>query len=163
MQMATLNPLPTTHPVYQLLAPQSKLVTPFDDVLLALWSQVAPPTSLTTANDFLAVANNYAVGRSYFDDDPTTTVKQLGLRQIDFTVRTAWDRYPVVQRLLAVWDLVEKYVATFVSARYRSDAAVAADGSLPAWIATAASSDASAGGNIRGLPQLEGRAALARS
>src|SRR5262249_42357691 len=96
MQMAMLNTLPTTHPVYQLLAPQSRFVIPFDDVILALWSQIAPPTSLTTANDFLALANDYAAGRSYFDDDPKTTVKQLGLRQRDFTAQTAWDQYPVV-------------------------------------------------------------------
>src|SRR5262249_12534035 len=76
--------------------------------------------------------------------------------------QTAWDQYPVVQRLLAVWDLVESYVAAFVDATYRSDGAVAADGSLRAWIATASSSDPSAGGNIRGLPQMESRAALAR-
>jgi hypothetical protein len=80
MQMAMLNTLPTDHPIYLLLAPQSKFLIPFDDVLLAAWSQIAPPTSLTTAEDFLALANGYANGRTYFEDDPTTTIEQLGLR-----------------------------------------------------------------------------------
>lgn len=160
MQMTMLNTLPTTHPVYQLLAPQSQFAIPFDDVLLLLWSQVAPPTSLATAEQFLALADDYAAGRSYFDDDPKTTIKQLGLREKDFTAKTPWDGYPVVQRLLAAWDLVEPYVETFVGTTYGSDAAVAVDTDLQTWIATAASSDESTGGNIRGLPAVNSRAAL---
>ena len=160
MQMTMFNTLPTDHPIYQLLAPQSQFAIPFDDVLLGLWSQVAPPTSLTTANDFLALANDYAAGRSYFDDDPKATLKQLGLRQKDFTAKTPWDRYPVVQRQLQVWDLVETYVATFVGATYGSDAAVAADQALQTWLQAAASTDAATGGNIRGLPQTNTRATL---
>ena len=162
MQMAMFNTLPTNHPIYQLLAPQSKYAIPFDDVLLSLWSEIAPPTSLATANDFLALADDYAAGRSYFDDDPRTTIRRLGLRQRDFTVKTPWDRYPVVQRLLTLWDLVETYVETFVGTTYRSDAAVAADGNLQTWMATASSSDAGTGGNIRGLPTMNSRAALRR-
>jgi hypothetical protein len=160
MQMAMFNTLPTDHPIYQLLAPQSKYAIAFDDVLLALWSHIAPPTSLATAVDFLGVANDYATGRSYFDDDPSTTIQQLGLRRRDFTANAPWDRYPVVQRLLAVWDLVAPYVSTFVGATYGSDAEVAADSHLQAWIATAGSSDLFTGGNIRGLPEMNSRAAL---
>lgn len=163
MQMTMLNTLPTNHPIYQLLAPQSNYVIPFDDVLLLLWSEIAPPTSLTSGNDFLALANDYATGRSYFDDDPTTTVKRLGLREKDFTAKRPWDRYPVVQRLLTLWDLVATYVDTFVRVTYRSDAAVAADGNLQRWIATAASSDPGTGGNVRGLPRMDSRAALTRT
>jgi Lipoxygenase len=160
MQMTMFNTLPTTHHVYQLLAPQSKFAIPFDDVLLGLWSQIAPPTSLTSAGDFFALANDYADGRNYFDDDPTTTIEALGLRQRDWTAKTAWDKYPVVQRLLQVWGLVENYVDRFVDATYASDAAVAADGDLQTWIATAASSDPTAGGNVRGLPAVNTRSAL---
>ena len=64
MQMTMLNTLPASHPVYQLLAPQSKFAIPFDNVLLALWPQIAPPTSVATADQFLALANDYADGRS---------------------------------------------------------------------------------------------------
>jgi hypothetical protein len=162
MQMTMFNTLPAGHPVYRLLAPQSRFVIPFDDVLLAAWSEIGPPTSLATPNDFLALANDFAAGRSYFDDDPRTTLKQLGLRQKDFSASEPWDRYPVVQRLLAIWDLVAAYVETFVRATYPSDAAIAADGALATWIATAGSSDPSTGGNIRGLPEMDGRAALER-
>ena len=70
MQMTMLNTLPASHPVYQLLAPQSKYLIPFDDVLLALWPRIAPPTSVATADQFLSLANHYADGRSFFEDDP---------------------------------------------------------------------------------------------
>ena len=162
MQMAMLNTLPSAHPIYRLLAPQSKYAIPFDDVLLSAWSQIAPPTSLSTPQEFLALANDYAAGRSYFDDDPRTTIKQLGLRRKDFTVKQPWDRYPVVQRLLTMWDLVATYVKTFVRVTYSSDAAVAADSDLQRWIATAASTNATTGGNVRGLPEMNSQAALER-
>lgn len=162
MQMAMLNTLPNGHPVRQLLAPQSNYVIPFDNVLLAQWSQLAPPTSLAAPTEFLALANDYAAGRSYFDDDPRTTIKQLGLRRRDFTAKAPWDRYPVVERLLTMWDLVASYVETFVRTTYASDAAVASDADLQTWISTAASSSASSGGNVRGLPEMNSRAALER-
>ncbi len=160
MQMAMFNTLPTNHPIYRLVAPQSKYVMAFDNVLLALWSRIAPPTSLATPLEFLALSNEYAAGRSYFDDDPKTTLRQLGLRRRDFTVKEPWDRYPVVQHLLKMWDLVETYVKKFVRTTYSSDAAVAADRDLQKWIATAGSSNAITGGNIRGLPAVTSRAAL---
>jgi hypothetical protein len=162
MQMTMLNTLSTSHPIYQLLAPQSKYAIPFDDVLIYLWSNIAPPTSLATAADFLGLTNDFAAGRSYFDDDPKTTLSKLRLRQQDFTVNTPWDRYPVVQRLLAVWDLVAAYVNTFVRTTYRSDAAVAGDQGLQAWIATAGSSNPTTGGNVGGLPRTNSRATLER-
>jgi len=159
MQMAMFNTLPAEHPVSQLLAPQSKFLIGFDNVLLDLWSTVAPPTSVASGPEFLALADGFAAGRRYFDDDPHPTLRRLGLRRTDFSGAAAWDRYPVVQRLLRVWDLVEAYVAAWVAATYRSDAAVAADRDLAAWIATAS---APGGGNIRGLPAMDGRAALRR-
>ncbi len=159
MQMTMLNTLSAGHPVHDLLAPQSKYLIPFDDVLLTLWSDVAPPTSLATADELLQLANDYAAERSFFDDDPKTTLARLGLRKADFTQRRAWDRYPVVQRLLEVWELVETYVTTCVEAMYGSDAAVAGDAALRAWIAASSAPD---GGNVRGLPEMTSRAALVR-
>ena len=66
-------------PIYQLLAPQSKFCIPFDDVLLLLWSEIAPPTPMANFLQFLELTNDYAAGRNYFDDDPKVTLKQLGL------------------------------------------------------------------------------------
>jgi Lipoxygenase len=157
MQMTMFNTFPTTHPIYQLLAPQSKFAIPFDNVLLLLWSQIAPPTSLSTFPQFLELANDYAAGRSYFDDDPLVTLAQLGIHQSDFTIKTPWDQYPVVQRLLNVWNLATAYVNSFVQATYKSDAAVAADTALQTWIAMSSATDQ---GNIRGLPKVNTRAAL---
>jgi hypothetical protein len=159
MQMAMFNTLPSEHPVHQLLAPQSKFLIQFDEVLLNLWSDIAPPTSISSGTELLQLANSYAEGRSYFDDDPKVTLRRLGLREADFTDRTAWDRYPVAQRMLAVWDLVETYVAACVAASYPSDAAVAGDAGVQAWISAASASD---GGNVRGLPAMDSRATLAR-
>jgi hypothetical protein len=78
MQMTMLNALPTNHPLHKLLAPQSKYAIPFDDVLLVLWSQIAPPTSISNGFEFLALCNDFARGRSYFDDDPKVTLARLG-------------------------------------------------------------------------------------
>jgi Lipoxygenase len=161
MQMTMLNTLAPSHPLYKLLAPQSKYAIPFDDVLLLLWAQVAPPTSVSSGQQFLGLCNAFAAGRSYFDDDPRATLTRLGLRQADFSVRQPWDQYPVVRRLLAVWELVEAYVRACARATYRSDAAVAGDGNLQTWISTAGSS-AATGGNVRGLPRMNSRAALER-
>jgi hypothetical protein len=157
MQMTMFNTFPTTHPIYKLLAPQSKFAIPFDNVLLLLWSQIAPPTSLSTFPQFLELANDYAAGRNYFDDDPPVTLAQLGITQSDFTVKTPWDQYPVVGRLLTVWNLVTAYVNTFVRASYASDAAVAGDSAVQTWIALSSAADQ---GNIRGLPKVNTRAAL---
>jgi hypothetical protein len=61
-----------------------------------------------------------------------------------------------------VWDLVAAYVKTFVRTTYRSDAAVSGDQSLQAWIATASSPNPTTGGNVRGLPRTNSRAAIER-
>src|SRR5208282_5195201 len=90
MQMTMFNTLPTDHPIYQLLAPQSKYAIPFADVLLLLWAYIAPPTSISTPFQFLELANGYGAGRSYFDDDPKTTLASLGLVEADFTLKTPW-------------------------------------------------------------------------
>jgi hypothetical protein len=158
MQMTMLNTLPSGHAIHQFLAPQSKYAIPFDDLLVLLWPHIAPPTSISNALEFLQLANDYSAGRSYFDDDPKTTLTNLGLVEADFTVHTPWDQYPVAQHLLAVWSLTETYVNSVVQATYTSDAAVAADHDLQAWITASSCPD---GGNIRGLPEMNSRAALA--
>ena len=157
MQMTMFNTFATDHPIYQLLAPQSKFAIPFDDVLLLLWQFIAPPTSMTNFLDFLELENDYAAGRNYFDDDPNVTLKALGLQQSDFTIHTPWDQYPVVQRLLEIWDLVSSYADAFVQGTYSSDSAVANDSSLQTWIATASASDQ---GNVSGLPKVKSRETL---
>jgi hypothetical protein len=159
MQMALRNTLPSSHPIYQMLAPQCKYLIGFDAVLLTQWSAIAPPTSIASGLEYLSLANDFAVGRSYFDDDPKVILRHLGLHRAQFTHRTGWDRYPVVKTFLAVWDLVESYTRRCVRASYPSDASVAADGLLQAWMAAAS---ASGGGNLRGLPRLNSRAALER-
>lgn len=159
MQMTMFNTFETSHPIYHLLAPQSKFCIPFDDVLLLLWSEIAPPTPMATFLQFLELANDYGAGRDYFDDDPKVTLERLGITQADFTKRSAWDQYPVVQRLLTIWDFVEPYVATFVDTSYSSDSAVANDSQLQSWIARSSASDE---GNINGLPTVDTRAELHR-
>ena len=162
MEMTMLNTVPATHPIYRLMAPHSKYLIPFDDVLLRLWPSIAPPTSLSSADQFLALCNQFARGRTYFDDDPLSTLSRLSLRQRDFSIDAPWDQYPVVRRLLTLWELVSAYIGTFVRATYGSDAAVAGDRTLQTWIATAGSPNPTTGGNIRGLPRVTSRAALQR-
>src|SRR5690606_14683283 len=109
MQMTMHNHLSAPNPVYQLLAPQSDYLMAFDNVLLLLWSHIAPPTSVSTAGQFLDLSNTFATGRSFFDDDPLPTLQRLGLSESDFTVTTPWDQYPLVPHLLRVWSAAEAY------------------------------------------------------
>ncbi len=159
MQMTMYETLSTQHPVYRLLAPQSNYLISFDDVLLLLWESIAPPTSVTSAFQFLRLINDFAKGRRFFDDDPTTTLENLGLQQEDFTVESPWDQYPIVRYLLRIWSAAEKYAGVFVEATYPDDGAVAGDGELQKWIQESSSQS---GGNIRGLPAMNNRGALRR-
>ncbi|HEX5193119.1 MAG TPA: lipoxygenase family protein [Solirubrobacteraceae bacterium] len=159
MLMTMINALPSTHPISVMMAPHSGSLIGFDDVLLQAWSQIGPPTSVSSATQFLSLADDFAAGRSYFDDDPAATLRSLGLRRRDFTSNTPWDRYPVAAQTLEVWDLVAEYVGSIVRASYPSDAAVSADAALQAWIQTAA---APTTGNVRGLRAPRSRAALER-
>ncbi|MGH7291674.1 MAG: lipoxygenase family protein, partial [Myxococcota bacterium] len=159
MQMTLLNTLTPDHPIHQLLGPQSKYLIAFDEAILTQWSAIAPPTSLTTADQFLGLCNGFADGRSFFDDDPRATLARMGLRERDFSAEEPWDRFPVARKMLAVWTLVERYVRVCVEAMYGTDAAVASDAALQAWIA---SSSAPEGGNIQGLPAMTSRDALVR-
>lgn len=157
MQMTMYNNLPDDHPLYLLLAPQSKYLFQFDEILLLLWDFIAPPTSVGSPLSFLRLLDRFAKGRSYFDDDPKSTLRRLGIEQQDFSWQQPWDRYPIVADFLTVWDAVEGYVGHVVDASYTSDAEVAADRPLQRWMAAAADPDE---GNIRGLPPMTGRKAL---
>ena len=159
MQMTMYNNLPKDHPLYPLLAPQSNFLFQFDEVLLLLWDSIAPPTSVASPLSFLRLADRFAKGRSYFDDDPKSTLAALGIDQRDFSSQEPWDRYPIVAHYLTIWDAVEGYVGAVVDASYADDAAVAADRALGKWMADAADPDE---GNIRGLPPMTSRDALKR-
>jgi hypothetical protein len=157
MQMTMYNNVPSGHPLRQLLEPQSNYLIPFDEVLLILWSFVAPPTSFDNPFKFLQLADQFANGREFFDDDPRVTIRKQGLQEAQFTEKTGWDLYPVIQNLLELWEVTENYVETFVSTTYATDVDVARDTALQAWITAAA---APAEGNVRGLPKMASRAAL---
>ena len=155
MQLAMRDTLPTesgptpAHPILQLLGPQLKYLIGFDVVLLLLWSQAAPPTSVATPFGFLQLLSTFATGRGYFMDDPPEALSRFGITEQDFTQHTAWDQYPIVGTYLAVWKATETYVSTFVDATYPPSHPPSADAALQSWIQKAANRDA---GNVQGLP-----------
>lgn len=157
--MTAAGTLPSEHPVARFLDPQSNYLIPFDNVLLLLWEHIAPPTSITSAGQYLGLTNTFAKGRSFFDDDPHETLERLGITEADFTAETPWDAYPLVGRLLELWRLAERYAGSYVEATYADDEAVAEDSALQAWIQASGDAD---GGNVRGLPRMDSREALAR-
>jgi hypothetical protein len=159
MQMTMFASLSKTHPVRRLLEPQSSYLIPFDDVLLLKWSAAAPPTSIASAWQFLELLDLYTVGWEFFDDDPTTTLQRLGLAESDFTVHEAWDQYPVVGQLLEIWNATGRYVDACVDQAYPTDEDVRRDQELHDWITASGNED---GGNIRGLPAMDSKAALKR-
>jgi hypothetical protein len=105
--------VPSGHPLRQLLEPQSNYLIPFDEVLLILWSFIAPPTSFDNPFKFLQLADQFANGREFFDDDPRVTIRKQGLQEAQFTEKTGWDLYPVIQNLLELWEVTENYVEIF--------------------------------------------------
>ncbi|MGB1205714.1 MAG: lipoxygenase family protein [Chitinophagales bacterium] len=152
MIMTMFNNLPTTHPIYSILAPQSQHIIGFNDGLVLLWRQAAPPTSIKTAHQFLELIDKFAEKRSFFDDDPNTTIKKLGLVEADFTVTKPWDKYPIIAYLLYIWDIVSNYVDEFVEISYKNDKAIQKDKHLQKWITASSHSE---GGNIKGLPEMK--------
>lgn len=154
MQMYFYNTIPDGHAIYQLLQPISNYLIPFDDVLLLLWGDVAPPTSISTSSDYLTFTNIYAEGRSYFDDDPHKSLQNLGISEADFTVKTPWDAYPIVGQALEVWELTQQYIIQFVEHSYASDQAVQQDQPLQDWIKACGQP---LKGNIHGLPAMNSR------
>jgi hypothetical protein len=132
-----------------LLGPQSQYLVAFDQVLLLLWADVAPPTSVSNSWDFLRLMSQFATGRGYFMDDPTATLSRNGITQADFSVAAPWDRYPIVRTYLAVWDATAAYTAAFVDHTYGPTNPPAGDAALQAWIQSAADPVI---GNVSGLP-----------
>jgi hypothetical protein len=163
MQMTMFQYLRSSHPIHQLLGRQSNYLIGFDEFLLLDWA-IGPPTSITNGADFLRLTNTYAAGRTFFADDPHTTLQTLGLNVDDFTTlptgdpnRVEWDLYPVARYLLELWDATSRYVGAVISAKYADDKSVADDAPLQRWIK--ASGDPLEG-NVRGLPAMNSRAAL---
>ncbi len=157
MQMTMYNELPRSHPVRELLAPQSKYLFGFDDILLLLWRQIAPPTSISTPYQFLSLLNEFANGRPFAADNPPQAIADLGLDVADFTIDTPWDQYPIVGYYLEIWDAAEAYVGAVVDASYASDREVEEDRDLRSWLSE---SEEWSEGNVRHLPEVETRPAL---
>lgn len=157
LAMTFFDNVPDDHDLYRFLAPQSTALIGFNDVLLLLWEQIAPPTSIKTAYEFLQMTDAFATGRQYFDDDPLNTLASLGLSAADFTQKTAWDQYPVVGLFLEIWDIVGEWVRNFVEHSYQNDQQVQNDRALQNWLAAAASPT---DGNVQGLPPMAGKANL---
>lgn len=155
MQMTMYQTFSDDHPIYEFLQPQSNFLIAFDTLLLALWKEIAPPTSIDSGNEFLQLCNTFANGRDFFDDDPLTALDRLGLEVADFTENEAWDLYPIVGYYLKVWQATERYVKTFVEVTYRDNKAVADDKMLQKWIKASKNR-----GNIRGLPTMKSKEAL---
>ena len=118
MLMTMFDNLPANHRVRNLLEPQSSYLMPFDNVLLLAWGSLVPPTSITTARQFVELIDQYAATRQFFDDDPTTTLERLGISESDFTVNEPWDQYPIVGQLLAIWNATGRYVSKYVDQVY---------------------------------------------
>ncbi|HEV7671180.1 MAG TPA: lipoxygenase family protein [Thermoanaerobaculia bacterium] len=157
--MTLAQNVPEGHPLRLLLDPQSDFLIQFDEILLLLWKQIAPPTSVSTAWKFLKLCNTFADGRNFFDDDPTTTLENLGITEADFTFKEPWDAYPIAGHYLYFWQATETYVRAFVETTYEDDAQVAEDKPLQAWITAAGDPDR---GNVQGIPAVRDRATLIR-
>jgi Lipoxygenase len=160
MQMTMYNHLPEGHRLYQLLQPQSQSLIDFDFVLLThLWQQISPPTPVSGYMPLLRLLDRFAQDRTFFDDDPLSELRRRGLDVNDFTVVTEWDAYPVVGYLLDMWDITGDYVTAVVNDLYTRDEDVARDEHLQAWMTAAGQQEH---GNVRGLPEVDTRAELAK-
>jgi hypothetical protein len=157
MVMTMFNNISDTHVISKILAPQSKYIIGFNDVLVLLWKKAAPPTSIKTAQQFLELIDVYAKDRTYFDDDPTNTRDKLGLKESDFTISKPWDMYPIMGYLLNIWGIVEKYALTFVDNTYANDNEVRNDNELQNWMAAASNKE---DGNIHWLPPMDSKDSL---
>ena len=157
MLMTALNTLPPTNVIYQLFAPQSNYLVPFDLVLMLTWSSLSPPTSISDTGKFLSLCNAFSAGHDFFSTDPANMLATLSPE--DFTDATidkeAWNLYPNVQIVQKIWATVAAYVDAVVDAGYANDAAVTADKDLASWIGSANTT-----GNVAGLPKMNSKAAL---
>ena len=159
MQMTMYNALPASHKLWTLLAPQSQWLIDFDYVLLQvpeMFDRISPPTPVAGPMPLLALLDRYAAGRAFFDLDPLSELKQQGLDVKDFTVKKAWDAYPVAGHLVNIWKICQGFVTVVVDELYKTDTEVAGDKGLKAWID--ASKDPNEG-NVQ-LPDITTRALL---
>jgi len=161
MVMTMFENLSPSNPVYRLLEPQSSYVIPFDDLLLLSWDSLPgiPRTSIATAPQLLELMDLYGDGREFFDDDPTTTLKRLGITEADFSVNAPWDQFSMAGELLEIWEATGRYVDTYTENTYATDEDVAGDEEVQRWIAASGPEGA---GNLRGLPAMDSKDALKR-
>lgn len=164
MQMTMHNSLPANHPLWPLLRPQSQSLINFNYVFLTLvFAQISPPTPVDGYMSLLGLLDEFAKGRSFFDDDPLEELKARKLVAGDFTTKQQpgkqrdWDAYPVVGYLLQIWKHTNEFVTAAVNEAYTSDGAVGNDTALTAWLSASGSPS---GGNIKGLPDVKTRADL---
>jgi len=158
--MTLNNEVEETHPLRLFMAPQSSFLLAFNDVLLLLWKGIAPPTSVSSAKEFIAMTDAFAKGRVYFDDDPDVTLGKFGIHKSDFSQNSDWDQFPIAGQMLQLWQATSDYVSAFVNNTWANDAAVVADKQLQAWLAASTNPEE---GNVAGLPALDSRANLIRT
>ena len=135
MQMTMYNKLPAGHKLWPLLIQQSQSLIDFDFALMTeIFDKISPPTPVNGAKGLIPLLNTFAQGRSFFDDDPINELQSRGITQADFTVKNAWDAYPVVGDLLNIWKIAEGFVEPVVDAFYTNDASVSGDTGLQDWL-----------------------------
>ncbi|GAA3637809.1 lipoxygenase family protein [Flavivirga jejuensis] len=152
--MTLNNNVEETHPLRVFMAPHSEFIIPFNDTLLLLWKNIAPPTSVSSAEQFLKMTDDFAKGRTFLQDDPGTTLKNNGIKMSDFSDKTDWDQFPIAGELLSVFNAVGKYVTVFVQQTWATDADVVEDKQLQAWIASSSNPE---DGNVAGIPTPDSR------
>lgn len=158
--MTLNNHVEENHPLRIFMAPQSEFLIPFNDTLLLLWKQIAPPTSVSNAEEFIKMTDAFAKGRSFLQDDPNTTLHDNGITKEAFSNKTDWDQYPIAGELLSIFNAVGEYVTVFVNQTWATDNDVIADKPVQAWIA--ASIDP-ADGNVAGIPTPSSRENLIKT
>jgi hypothetical protein len=155
--MTLRNNVPESHPLRVMMDPQTNYLIPFNDVLLLLWKHIAPPTSIATTPQFLALMDQFGNGRTYFQDDPDVTLRDNGITVDDFTVDTPWDQYPIAGHLLDIFQYAGDYVQGVVPQIWASNRAVAEDNDIKAWVAATIDPR---DGNITGFPSIDDQATL---
>lgn len=149
MLMEMINYIPDIHPIYKLLKPISDYIIGFNASLVSAFTDIAPPTGISTSKKFFQLTNAYAKNRNFHDDDPKEYLRQNFIEERNFSHKSSWDRYPLMKDLLDIWDATEDYITCFVEQTYSSNESVRSDKILQNWIKMASSEE---GGNIQGLP-----------
>ncbi len=151
--------LKSNHRLSMLLGPQSNSLLQFNEILLLTWGFIAPPTSFTKYESFLDLLEKFSLGRQFYDDDPTTALRQQNILREDFTSASDWDKYPIAGYLLEIYEMCQEYVDEVVEASYPNNNAVVADKALGRWLSEVRDKRA---GNIKGLPTPRNKTALKR-